>query len=105
MKYQDRREMIVRAGLLAAQQVGYQNLTRRIVARRAETSSSLIQFHFNTMEELRSAIVRQAIEDENLQVVAQALGVLHDDAVAAPEAVKTKAIAYLKEASRAHARV
>ena len=98
MNRKERKEQILQAGLLAAEQIGYQKITRAVVAHRAEISEALVQYHFNSIHELKREVMSRAIEDENIQVISQGLGMLDDDALAAPDSVKTAAFKFMAEA-------
>ena len=101
MKHEERREQLLQAALMAAAQMGYKGITRDEVAHRAEVSPGLVQFHFNSIEELRKATLEKAIENEDLKVFSQAFGALDETALGAPKALVDKAITFLEtEAAR-----
>ena len=71
---------------------GYRNVTRHEIARRAKCSVSLISYHFKDCENLHSAIMTDAVRDQDLKILAQ--GIIAGDpiAVAAPRSLKSRAI-------------
>lgn len=98
MKHIDRRERILQAGLMAAEQIGYSQITRAEVAQRAEVSESLVQYHFNSVHELKKEILAQAIRDENLPILAQALGSLDPDVLDAPVSIQARVLEFIDNA-------
>jgi len=97
MKHNDRREFLLAAALKVAEKRGYQKVTRELAANEAGVSPGLVQYHFNSMGELRHAMIKEAVRLENIPVLAQALGQLHPDATAAPEELQEKAFNYIKK--------
>ena len=93
----DRKTEILRGGLKAAEERGYTRVTKDDVAFYTEGSASLIQYYFKTMKELRDGIIRQAIADKNLMVLAQALGSLDEVALQAPARLKNETLRFIKE--------
>jgi AcrR family transcriptional regulator len=98
MKYEERKEFILRAALNVAEEVGYLKVTRDKIARKAKISSSLVQFYFRNMENLRKEIAIRAIKDKNIPVVAQLLGTLHYSVLSAPDCIRKKALTFLANA-------
>jgi AcrR family transcriptional regulator len=68
-----RREEILSAASELANKIGYQNITRDAVASLVGISSGLIALYFNTMAQLKAAVMRRAIEKEILPIIAQGL--------------------------------
>lgn len=94
---EEKRKLILRAALLAAEKTGYVKMTKEDVAGFCENiSPSIIQYYFRTMRELREATVREAVESGNLTVLAQALGNSDRLALAAPLSVKMRAVELIK---------
>lgn len=78
-----------------AQRNGYQQITREDVADAAQVSPSLISFHFHSMEHLRNEILRKAVAEENLKIVAQGLVTGHAVALKAPLRIKKAAAQFI----------
>ena len=71
------REKIAKAGLALAAKQGYRLVRRDDVAEKAGVSIGLVTHYFGGMEGLREAIVNQAIESNNMAVLAEALVAQH----------------------------
>lgn len=88
-----RDEIVAAAGRLALR-VGLSNITRDGVAQEADRSQGLISHHF-TIDDLRVAVVEQAVAHNNAELVAEALCMRDGEAKAAtrdaPEALLKKA--------------
>lgn len=96
-KTEEKRERILKAALVAAEKTGYSRITRDDVAEQCgRISASIISWHFRTMRELREETVRQAVKEENLIVLAQALGNGDHLALSAPLSVKMRAVELIK---------
>lgn len=68
-----RREEILSAAVELANKIGYQNITRDAVANIAGISSGLIALYFNTMAQLKKAVMKTAIDKQILPIIAQGL--------------------------------
>jgi AcrR family transcriptional regulator len=68
-----RRDEIERAALSVAERNGYNRLTREDVATEAAVSPSLVSHYMGTVGEMEHRVIRRAIRDGNLQVIAQAV--------------------------------
>lgn len=89
----DRKEMILAAALDEAQERGYQHITREGVAKRAVCSPGLVSTYFNTMTQLRRAVVRAAVSREVLPIIAQGLVAKDPQALKIPSGLKQAALA------------
>lgn len=74
-----------------AMRVGFQNVTRKMLAERSGTANSTVSYHFGSMEKLQAAIIRRAIEKRLLVVVAQGLTARECHALQAPQELKDAA--------------
>ena len=89
----DRKEQILIAALkVAGRPGGWAKLTRDAVAKEAGCAEGLPSKYFGTMVAFRRAIMRAAIQDWNLSVIAQGLAAGDKVAVKAEEALKRKAL-------------
>lgn len=88
----ERKEQILKAALKVAKSKGYNKLTREQVAAEAGISVNLINAYFGTMPKFRRHIMRAAIREEVLQVVAQGLVNKDSHAMKANPELKQKAI-------------
>lgn len=69
----ERRAEILEAAVRVAARGHYMHTTRQQIADEIGVTGALVQHYFGTMKKLRRAVVRKAIKDENLIVIAQAL--------------------------------
>jgi len=93
-----RRKQILHAAVKVAEKTGYLKVTRDEVARRANVSQGLIQYHFNSIDELRGEIIAEAVKEENVAVIAQGLGNVDAAALDASDVLKEKAFEYIRRA-------
>ena len=91
-----------KAGILAAAMdeacdVGFDNMTRRGIAKRAEVSEPLVNTYLGTLTQLRRAVMRQAVKHEMLPVIAQGIATRNQYALHASKELQAKALASLTE--------
>lgn len=97
-KYRDasiRRAEIMRAALRLATETSYVTVTREAIANRAECSNALVSAHCGTMQQLRRAIMGEAIRTRNLTVIAQGLSAKDPRALGLDDELKREAAATL----------
>jgi len=87
-----RRLQLIEAGLAVAEHVGFVGMTREQVAGAAEVSPALINQYFDGFEAFKSDVMRLAILQESLQVVAAGIVTGHPTALRADENVKRRAL-------------
>lgn len=93
LKPDDRKGQIMQAALRVAEiPGGWAKLTREAVAREAGCTDSLVSLHFGTMITFRRSIMRAAIAQENLAVLAQGLASGDPAAKKADPALITRAL-------------
>jgi AcrR family transcriptional regulator len=80
----EREVLILDAALVVAERGSYLTMTRRDVAREAGVSNGLINHAFVTMDALRGAVMRAAIERENIAIVRQGIAAGDDLATNCP---------------------
>lgn len=90
-----RRAEILDGALAVAAAEGLRNTTRDLIAARVGISPALVSMHFSTMEQLRRAVMRAAVEREVLSIVAEGLAARDPHALKAPEELKQRAAASL----------
>ena len=71
MKPEARKEEILSAALIIASNSHYTKVTREQIATKAGVSGPAVQYHFKTMTQLRKELMRAAVKQECLPVVAQ----------------------------------
>ena len=72
-KKKQTKEIVMSAAVEEAESLGVLGLTRDAIARRAKVSDGTVSFHFNTMHQLKKAVVRRAVVDENIPVLLSVL--------------------------------
>jgi len=93
LKPNDRKILILDAAVsLSKQGRGYIDLSRSNVAKAAGVSPGLVCKYFPAMKDLKKAVMKTAIEQELLPVIAQGLAVSDPIARNAPQEIRTKAI-------------
>lgn len=93
----ERRDAILAAAVDLSRRDGYNQITRDAIAEHAGVSMGLVTRYFGTMNKMRRAIIRAAISDEVLEVIAQGLAARDEHARKAPDDLKRKALATLAE--------
>ena len=86
---------ILEAAFQLAQLVGWSSFKRDDVAEKAGVATGSVSHHFQTMNNLRSAVMRKAIQTECLSIVADGLAARNKYAQSAPEGLKRQALATL----------
>lgn len=89
-----RRQEILEAALLLAKRKGYTLITRGEVATEADVSTGLVTNYFNTMNQLKEAVMRLAIEREVLPIIAQGLSLKDKHALQISQSLKKRVLAY-----------
>lgn len=95
MSKKDRRESILEIALTLSEKHHYTTVTRNDISDKGGFAPSLIQYHFGTMNQLRRDIIRLAIKNENLVVIAQGLACKDKHALKAHPELKEKAVKHL----------
>lgn len=86
-----RKDQILNVIVNMAHKTGYIELTRNDIANKAGVSVGLITKYFGTMKQLRRTIIRTAIKQESIEIIAQGLANNDTHAKKAPAELKTKA--------------
>lgn len=86
-----RRDQLLKVAVLIAVKEGYNNLTREMIADRANVSVSLITRYFGTMKQLKRYVMRYAIKNSIPEIIAQGLVNKDSHAIRAPQDLKEKA--------------
>lgn len=87
-----RKNSILAAALIVAARSHYAHMTRSAVALEAGVSGPLVQHYFGTMPQLRRDVMRKAVRDGVLIVIAQGLVAGDKHAKAAQEVHKAAAL-------------
>lgn len=92
----ERKRQILAAAVSAAAKSHYSTLTKHAVAEEAGVSVGLVSHYWNTMGQLRRAVMRLAVQEGNAPVVAQGLAVRDPQAHKATDAVKAAAADHIR---------
>lgn len=65
-----RRAQIIEAAIVAVNELGYAGASLSVIAARAETSKSVISYHFDGKEELLAQVVEQVFAEAGEQIMA-----------------------------------
>lgn len=92
----DRKPQLLEAAVAVAVEHGLQATTRALIATRAGVAPGLITHYLGTMAELRRAVMRQAVKQEILPIIASGLAARDKQALKAPPEVRARALASLQ---------
>jgi AcrR family transcriptional regulator len=90
-----RKLAILAAAVAEAKRHGYMNVTRHMIAERAGCTPALVPYYFGTMNELRRAIMSEAIRTRELRIVAQGIADGHPKAKRVPLELRQAALSSL----------
>lgn len=86
-----RRQRVLEAALVLAEEVGYSHITRAAVADRAGLSRASVSMTYAGMVGLRREVMAAAVERGLVKIVAQGLAAGDSQAQAAPHSLKQAA--------------
>lgn len=87
----DRSAWLLNVALAHARKVGYVNISRKSLAGAAGCSTGLITHRFGTMDDLREELMREAVKQKDLIVIAQGIAAKDAIAMRAPKALREEA--------------
>ncbi len=87
-----RKAEVLAVALQLAEELGYTNITRDKLALRANISTGLVSRYFGTMAQLRRSIMRAAVAQKNLSVIAQGLTLKDPTALKVTDEIKQQTI-------------
>ncbi len=90
-----RRQHILDAAVMLASSGNYLKITRQGIAQTAGIAPTLISHHFGTMIQLRRALMRYAVQNRHLPVIAQGLAARDDQAQKASAELQAAALGTL----------
>lgn len=93
LKPKDRKLQILDAMLDEAEVTGYARITRESIALRAACSPNLVSNYFDTMPQLRRTLMRNAVKQERLKIIAEGIVLRDKHALEAPEELRQRALA------------
>lgn len=86
------KTMLLSTAMQLANLHGFGNVTRNMIADRAEVATGTVSYHFKGMKRLEAAMVERAIETQNLKVLGQAISKRHPLATKAPADMQRSAV-------------
>lgn len=92
MSHKIENGVILTAAIDVAKRDGFNNLSRNIVAAKAGASPSKVSQVYSTMPKLRRAVMRYALQNELLDIIAAGLGIKDKTAMKASEELKRRAL-------------
>jgi len=95
IKVRDRNRRILAAAGRLAKRHGFRSFSRDQVAAEAGVSAGSVNNAYGTMDGLHDAVMAQAVEQRDGDIVAQGLALRHPAALAAPQDLKDSALASL----------
>jgi len=93
MKPAARKEDILAAALPLAERKGYAKVTRDEIAAAAKVSGPVLHYHFGSMEQLRRSLMRYAVKNGCLKVIAQGIVANDPQALKVDDATRKRAMA------------
>jgi len=84
----EREAAILAAATRVAERLGYNRCTRKDIATEAGISPGLVSKRLGTMVEMRRKLMRTAVKDRNLKIIAQGLLVRDPHAMKADETLR-----------------
>jgi AcrR family transcriptional regulator len=86
---------ILSAAVLVARKVGLRKMTRAEVAKEAGCAPGTVSYNYVTVADLRTAVIRHAIEHEILPLIVEAIVLRHPLTFRMTGAVRRRALASL----------
>lgn len=86
------KDKILDAAFTLACEGGYRAIRRDAIAERAGVAGGTVNLHFDTMDNLKAAIMQRAIESEQLDILAAGMAEGDSTAMKAPKALKVRAL-------------
>ena len=87
-----RFRQLMNAAMEIAVETGFASVTRDGIARRAGVSSGLVSLHLGTMKNLRRTLMRAAVREEVLSVVAEGVATRDPTALKATAELRERAL-------------
>lgn len=95
MQPDERSGQILAAAVTLAKRSGFRKLTRDGIAKAAKVSTGLVSNYFGSMDNMRDEVMRVAVRDDILPIIAQGVAERNRIALKAPADVRRRAIAGL----------
>lgn len=95
MTPKERKAAVLDAALITAEKVGFVQMRTCDIAAAAQCGHGTVTLYWGTMPQLRRAVMRAAIKQERLKIIATGLAIGDKDALKAAPELKKAAIASL----------
>lgn len=92
----DRTNDILAAALRVAERDGYASLRRDAIAEEAGVTGGLVTIRLGSMEQVRRSVMRFAIKQRSMRVIAEGLAAKDRHALKAPQELREAAADWLK---------
>ena len=86
------KNRILNSAILLAKQYGWRNLKRDVVAKEAGSATGSVNHYFGTMEDLRSEVMRIAVERRIAPIVLEGLAAKHPEALRADHDLRAEVL-------------
>lgn len=93
----DRKNELLSEAIELSKEIGYSHITRDGIAERAGVSYGLVTRYFQSMDNLKRLVLKQAIHDEILEIIAQGLVLKDPLTKRLPSELKEKVLLYLSK--------
>ena len=94
-KTKQTRDEILDAAMRLAQREGFAALRRDAIGAEAGVSFGLVTIRLGTMDNVRRAVMRRAVRERCLRVIAEGIAIRDKHALRAPDDLKDEAIQWL----------
>jgi AcrR family transcriptional regulator len=86
------KDKILDAAFTLACEGGYRALRRDMIAERAGVAGGTVNLHYGKMDDLKAAIMKRAIESEQLDILAAGMAECDPVAMKAPKPLRVRAL-------------
>jgi len=94
---ENRKKEILEAAIRLSKKIGYSHITRDGVAEKAGVSFALVSFYYGTIEKLKAAVLKEAIGEEIIEIIAQGLVRKDKQTARLPQDLKDKVLQHLSK--------
>ncbi len=91
-----RKSHILKCAMVLAAAHGYNSLTRAMIAEEAGVSEALVSHYFGTMDQIRDAIMHEAVKENISEIILQGMVDKNSIVMLAPPSVRKSAIETFK---------
>ncbi len=95
MEKEARKASVLEAAIVVAEKIGFANMRTKDIAEQAQCGYGTVTLYWSTMGQLRRAVMRAAIQQRKLRIIAVGLATGDKDAKKAPDELKRAALATL----------